>query len=271
MKALNLTGGGANAAFQAKAIEYLTKKGGMDWDIYLGMSAGALNAVMAAQGDIDKLIEIWSSIDSYRWVYKKNPFGYIVYLWRYWKYNNSPLYDLIKKNVDVEKLIASGKTVKVCTTCWETGEARWFGPEHENFIDAVVASASMPFYFPMRWIGDKRYYDGGLTRALAIDDAIKLGATSVTLILASPRRIQREHAIVVTPHVMGERTIDIMINRMREIKLAEYREMEKRGDLVVIAPSRKFSSTIKFDGEKIFEAMESGWAEAQDKCLEKSL
>ncbi|GEM_PF-2683862 len=269
--AVILTGGGANAAFQVGALEFLTKRLEMEWDIYLGISAGALNAVMAAQGDVDRLVDIWSGLDSHRKIYRKPPLSYAVYLRRYWKYNNSPLRDLIRENVDVERLNARGRVVRVCATCWDTGEPRWFGPEEDGFLDAVIASTSIPFYFKMRQIGNNRYFDGGLTTAVAVDDALKLGAEKIVLILASPRCLPREMSPIVSAHLMGERTIEIMLHQLRETRLSLHGKMEERGDLVVIAPERKFSRTIKFSRDHIFEAMEHGWTEAREKWLYQKL
>ena len=52
--ALVLSGGGAKGAFQVGALQHLIEDRGLDFTIVAGVSTGALQAAMVAQGDIDR-------------------------------------------------------------------------------------------------------------------------------------------------------------------------------------------------------------------------
>lgn len=58
---LVLEGGGAKGAYQVGAIKAL-KKRGLEIECIVGTSIGAINAAFIAQGDIDKLEELWQTL-----------------------------------------------------------------------------------------------------------------------------------------------------------------------------------------------------------------
>ena len=58
---LVLEGGGAKGAYQVGAIKALKKKG-IEFDTIIGTSIGAINAAFIAQGDINKLEELWQTL-----------------------------------------------------------------------------------------------------------------------------------------------------------------------------------------------------------------
>lgn len=58
-RALVLSGGGVKGAFQAGVVHRLSEAGEGDWDLVCGVSAGALNALLVAQGFEDAMLELW--------------------------------------------------------------------------------------------------------------------------------------------------------------------------------------------------------------------
>lgn len=56
----------------------------------------------------------------------------------------------------------------------------------DNIIDAVVASASIPGFFPPVKLADETYVDGGVREILPIQVAIEAGAEQIFAIIASP-------------------------------------------------------------------------------------
>ena len=59
-RALALSGGGAKGAFQVGALRALAARG-ISFDLFTGVSVGALNAALAARGKLDDLEAFWNT------------------------------------------------------------------------------------------------------------------------------------------------------------------------------------------------------------------
>ena len=82
MKACVLSGGGAKGAFQVGVLRYLVDKENRDYDVYTGISVGALNAAQCATGPLPKsllkLEHIWlNSIKGNSSIWKHHLFIYL--------------------------------------------------------------------------------------------------------------------------------------------------------------------------------------------------
>ena len=111
-RALVLAGGGSKGAFQAGAVDFLVRESGLDFDIYLGTSVGALNAGILAQSrnyrelceQTEILKNLWADIKGSRSIYRKNYFGLFGLLFKDSLYKPIGLKDLILEWVDPERL-----------------------------------------------------------------------------------------------------------------------------------------------------------------------
>ena len=194
VKAVNLAlqGGGAHGAFTWGVLDKLFEDDRLWIEAISGTSAGAMNAVVAAQGMFDghapgareALHTFWRAVsDAGRsspfqrspidmmmgnWSLETSP-GYI------WMdllnrmaspydlnpFGLNPLRDLVEKHVDFAKVRdAEGMGIFLSATNVETGHARVFHRE-EITIDVVMASACLPFMFQAVEIDGAPYWDGG--------------------------------------------------------------------------------------------------------------
>jgi NTE family protein len=81
--------------------------------------------------------------------YQFNPFGF------------NPLRDVLAKSVDFERLLQCDCVqLFICATNVRTGQPRIFR-NREVTLDAVLASACLPFLFQAVEIGGEHYWDGG--------------------------------------------------------------------------------------------------------------
>ena len=62
-RALVLSGGGTKGIYQAGAIEALKDLGLYDFDMIIGTSVGALNAMFLVQDEFDKMLDMYEHID----------------------------------------------------------------------------------------------------------------------------------------------------------------------------------------------------------------
>jgi predicted acylesterase/phospholipase RssA len=55
-----LTPGAARAAYQVGAVQALVREGGLQFDVVIASSVGALNGAFVATGQVDRLAELWA-------------------------------------------------------------------------------------------------------------------------------------------------------------------------------------------------------------------
>jgi NTE family protein len=189
---LALQGGGAHGAFTWGVLEQLLSDGRLDVEGISGTSAGAMNAVMLADGLArggreqaqQRLADFWRAVSStgnlpvlQRAVMERllsfTPLeGTPVQAWfdtlsRYFSpydvnpLNINPLKALIERFVDFEALRAcSDLQIFISATNVQTGRVRIFSREKIT-ADAVMASACLPLLFRAVEIDGVPYWDGG--------------------------------------------------------------------------------------------------------------
>jgi len=222
---LVLTGGGARAAYQAgvlKAVrDILGRPARNPFPILAGTSAGAINAACLAAGADDfsgavaRLLAFWERMRCHhiyrtdawsimksgaRWltatmlVSRRNPISLL---------DNTPLRDLLQKNVATEKIQANldaGALYAVCVTAsgYTSGQSVSFfqggsgleGWERNQRIGAAVslkvehllASAALPFIFPAVKLHREYFGDGSMRQIAPVSPALHLGADRVLIV-----------------------------------------------------------------------------------------
>lgn len=159
--ALILPGGGFRGAYQVGFIKALQAKD-LRFDLVAGVSVGALNGALLAQGDIALLENLWDEID------KLGPRAIFNY-WPFWKLpfkrslcSTDPLKRLLTSYIDQEKIRASSTQLFLAATSLRTGQWKWFTNDSPDLVDGLVASCALPPFFEPVRIGDEFYVDGGV-------------------------------------------------------------------------------------------------------------
>ncbi|TAF65841.1 MAG: patatin-like phospholipase family protein [Cytophagales bacterium] len=189
--AVALQGGGSHGAFTWGVIDRLLEDERLHLEGFCGTSAGAMNAVVLAYGmhsggrmRAKELLEkFWREVASYIHTSPLQPSLYDIlfgngnmdyspgYLMSEMMalftspYQSpidiNPLRDILLKFVDFDSL-KQCKIVKVfvCATNVRKGKAKVF-PTHEISVEAVLASANLPFLYKAVTIDGEDYWDGG--------------------------------------------------------------------------------------------------------------
>lgn len=166
--------------------------GRLEVDSICGTSAGAMNAMVLAsgmaengrQGAREALDRFWEGVAEIGTMspIQRNPLDVMTGNWRVDTspgfmmmdvlnrvlspyqlnpMNLNPLRDLLEKTVDVDNACnASGVKLFLCATNVRTGKVKVFSNK-ELSLDAVMASACLPFMFQAVEIDGEHYYDGG--------------------------------------------------------------------------------------------------------------
>lgn len=285
MKALVLSGGGSKGAYQTGALKHIIGERGMTYDIFCGVSVGAINVAFLSmfktgeeKAAINLLHDLWLQLDNSK-IYKRwFPFGRWHALWTKSFYDSSPLYNLLHTHLSLDKIRESGKQVSIGTVSLSSGKYTHFDQRSDYFIDAVVASASFPgMLTPVKFLG-QLWTDGGVKEISPIKKAIEMGADEVDVIITSPQtRVKRFIDNPTTVDII-KRSIDlstdkIMANDIEKIemhnKLAEAGlDSYKYVKLNIIRPDfNLIEDLLDFSPEKIKEMMEKGYTDARFKYM----
>ena len=206
-RALVLSGGGAKGSFQIGVMEELILNRGLDFEILCGVSVGALNASFLAQAPFDP-IHPNASLENL-----KNAFITLRHLWLeeiignesvYLKkpgveagivlgadsiYDPEPLRKLLKKYLKPKNLAKSKRILKIQYVSLETGELKTANNKSPKILDHVLASGTMPYYFPPVKIRKEHLVDGGIRDITPLGQAFQAGAEAIYVIYASPFQV----------------------------------------------------------------------------------
>jgi len=192
-------GGGARGIIQFGMLKAF-KDLGLDYSIVYGSSVGALNAALYHQGDMDLLEHIWMTITNDQ-VYTFNPFM----LWKLYTseagvYDSTPLFNLIKKNIDLVKLYTNPRKFVINTTDFSTWEGYSLELSQLNAAEVTTfirASASPPIAFPPVQFRNQTLVDAGVVTNFSINQAIN---------------DENDNLIIFTPTVKEAKPIKNMID-----------------------------------------------------------
>jgi len=248
---LALQGGGAHGAFTWGVLDHLLKDERLAVEGISGTSAGAVNAVMLADGlkrggpeeARIRLADFWraASLDGslpplqravmdrlFSLVPKlETPTFNWIQAWSQYlspydvnPLNINPLKDLIERFVDFERLRADTRQIFIAATNVQTGRLHIF-PREKLTAETVMASACLPAVFRAVEIDGVPYWDGGYLGNPVLYPFFRSTATEDVLVVQINPLVRR-HLPRSTRGIMG-RVNEITFNSSL---LAEFRAIE---------------------------------------------
>lgn len=231
---LALQGGGSHGAFTWGVIDQLLERSDIEIEGVSGTSAGAMNAIVLAdglcagdrRGAQEALRSFWTTVGqmpgisalSFRPPGTWHLDGCPAYVWfdlmsrmvspyQLNPANLNPLRDLVERSIDFERLRKDGAVrVFVCATNVRTGRRRVFG-NADLTADAVAASACLPYMFQAVEIDGEAYWDGGYSGNPALMPLYNSTETSDIIIVGINPFTRPE-----VPHTARD-----IINRVNEV------------------------------------------------------
>lgn len=210
---LALQGGGAHGAFTWGVLDALLEDGRLHFDGISGTSAGAMNAVILAQGLTQggsegariALRAFWTAVAGstpFEVAVPSNdgknmhlvPAMRLMLQWTHYfspeqlnPFDLNPLRDILTKQVDFERLrTQSPVKLFIATTNANSGKLRLFR-NHELNADAVLASACLPTMHRSVMIEGEPYWDGGYAANPAVFPLFhECSAHDILLVMLSP-------------------------------------------------------------------------------------
>ena len=252
---LALQGGGSHGAFTWGVLDRLLERPGIRVEALSGTSAGALNGAMlatgwardGARGAREAMAAFWADIGRTASLFSLLPreqaepapfgfdalpgFGWGSSLLRtlspydYNPLNYNPLREVVERHVDVDALRSGPIRLFVTSTAVRSGRPRVFTGEDLD-IDALLASACLPFLFQAVEIDGEPYWDGGYSGNPslyplidpALDSDIVVVRINPALRQRTPRRsveiIDRNNEITFNASLITELRAIALVRRM---------------------------------------------------------
>lgn len=280
MRCLVLSGGSSKGAFSTGVLQHILGEKQIHYDALCGVSVGAINAsflAMFKQGEeklaIDNLSNLWLGLDNAS-IYKRwFPFGGLHSIWKRSFFDSSPLYNLLRKHIRLDRIRTSGKQVNVGAVSISSGKYTIFDQTSDHFVEAVISSASFPVMLAPVEFDGQLWMDGGTKELSPIRKAIDLGADIIDLIITSPAKRVKKFITNPTTVDILKRSFDLSTDKImaNDIEMAEmYNRLAVAGlsdkkfvRINIIRPETNLiEDLLDFRPHKIREMMEIGYQTA---------
>jgi predicted acylesterase/phospholipase RssA len=258
------SGGGAKAAYEAGLALALHERGVTPAAV-AGTSSGALNAVLVATGEAERLADLWRRLrreDVFNYP-AATVFGGLLPGWIGLAYlrqaravlDASPLRRTVERHVDFPRLRAAPVRLLVLAADLVSGEPRRFDNATVT-VDALVASGTVPAVFPAVSADGAVLVDGGVIQrapTLELLDAYPLDRLLVVLGYGG------DGLRDLTVQPVLERAFELALAReiLRDVELAGFRHPAV--EIRVIRPSEPLRvRPFDFDGPRLAGLVDLG-------------
>ncbi len=193
--AIVLSGGGAKGAFQVGVLDALVRERGVRFDIFAGVSTGAIQALGGAMNDIPGLVNEWLAIAGNKDIYKKRTLGAVEgLLGAPSLFNAKPLREKLNAYADPTKLARAKRKLLIGVVNLASGEYQDVVGGNPDIGDWVYAScAQPPFFQPLETKSAtgivEQWVDGGVRNVTPLSSAMKERPRALLVVLASPPKL----------------------------------------------------------------------------------
>lgn len=283
-RALVLPGGGGRGAYQVGVAKALQEQG-IEFDLAFGTSIGGLNATLIAQGNLQRLEELWCAIrprDIFR-LPSASQMSRTLLGHKLGLLDTQPLEALLRRELDLQKLKSSRMKVGLFSTDLCSLETRLVTIDEimstGELIDVLMATSAIPLAFPPRHLrGKGLWVDGGLVKNTPMQTAIEMGAEELFVVLLHPETIDacptsmwqvlvRCLDIVLDASARKEIETVVLYNRLVEEGAEEAAGMKKIG-IHVFQPRRPVDTTLlEIDPERSRRLIKEGYEDAMSQLV----
>lgn len=197
-RVLVLSGGGGKGIYEAAWLEaLLQKEPALDFDGFIGISAGSLNAAYLAgtpmaggfgsqasrdalRQRVAALLALWESVRSCRGVYdgdlskKYAVFFRVFVLGKAGAVDPAPIRAMIDQHIRSREISTSGRRLLVGATQLDTGRYVEFCEQCPRIHEGVKASTAIPAAFSPVWCQGRRYVDGAIINNTPLGSAYRM-------------------------------------------------------------------------------------------------
>ncbi len=294
MRALVISGGGSKGAFAGGVAQYLLENS-HTYDLFVGTSTGSLLIPHLALNKVDKIREIYTSIDQASifsncpFTIKKgkygitqigiNHFNVIMNLFK-GKQTFGESHNLRKLIVEVfteeefNKLKESSIEIVVTVSNLSLNQVEYKSINdcnYPDFCDWIWISCNYTPFMSLVKKGGCEYADGGFGSMVPIEEAINRGATQVDVIVLETEVTHYNRMPSKNPFSLLTNMHAFMIDRIEKqnIRIGKFSAGHNEAIInLYYTPTVLTTNSLIFDKEKMKLWWESGFQHAKEKNIE---
>lgn len=290
-KALVISGGGSKGAFAGGIAQYLIEESKQKYDLFFGTSTGSLLVSHLAAGKISEIKNAFTSV-SQEDIFSNNPFiikrkgrltkikiNHLNVLKNFLRGKKSfgeshHLRELISTYIRPEifnEIRTSHKDVIITVANFTLNTTEYKSLQscsYEDFLDWIWISCN---YLPFMSLVVKNRYeyaDGGFGCLIAIEEAVRRGASEIDAIMLNTEvqqlnRMRSRNAfdsLLATLDFMGDRIVE------QNIKVGQLFAKEKGVKLrILYTPNVLTTNSLVFDKSEMQQWWQEGWEHAKSQ------
>lgn len=294
MRALVISGGGSKGAFAGGVAHYLIEGAQRHYDILVGTSTGSLLISHLALGKIDKIRDIYSSVDQDS-IFSNCPFvikrkhGSDIITMNHWNIfknfirgkktfgESENLRELIRESITREEFdtLKNGpKDIVVTVSNLSLNQVEYKSInefDYDEFCDWIwISSNYTPFMSLVRKNGCE-YADGGLGSLVPIEEAIKRGATEVDVIVLRTEISYYNRMPSRNPFELLTSMFSFVLDRIENQNIRIGKLVAGQQDAIVnlyYTPAVLTTNSLIFNKEKMTLWWKKGYLYAKNKDTE---
>jgi NTE family protein len=226
VRAFVLSGGANYGAHQVGALEVLFEHG-LQPDMVMGVSAGALNAAWVAAHPtikgVQELARIWRE-DANAIIPQVGPLTALFRLigGKDSLLSNDSLLQFLRRWSFTESTFAEFTQPRLYTVAanYHTGDLRIFGDDPgDRLLDGLMASTAMPPFYPPWEVDGVPYLDGGAISFLPVQAAIARGADEIFALRNGREDLSGAGPMQRTVLSIGAQAISLLIHRQVQLEI----------------------------------------------------
>lgn len=291
MRALVISGGGSKGAFAGGVAQYLIQEQGHKYDIMLGTSTGSLLISHLALGKIDKIREVYTSVNQES-IFSHRPFtihrkyGVATIGINHWNVvrnflsgsktfgESHNLHKLIRNTITPEEfeVLKAGPTdLAVTVSNLSLNQVEFKSVRdltYDDFCEWIWISCNYtPFMSLVRKDGCE-YADGGLGSMVPIEEAIRRGAREVDAIILHTEVTQLNRMPSRNAFSLLTNMFSFMLDRIEQQNIKIGKFVANQNNAIInfyYTPTILTTNSLVFDKEEMHKWWKSGLLYAASK------
>lgn len=258
-------GGGMKCAYSAGLYDYFMDNG-IEFDYYLGVSAGSMNLLSYIAGERGRNIKIFrSSAEGNEYLSVSNFIHSGAYM-NYEKVSEDFYSDKGNDAFNFSAFFNSDKPFVVCATEALSATTEYFDrsfmTDRKSILDLISASCCIPMASKAIEINGKEYFDGGIADPIPFRKAFDDGCDNIVVVLSAPAELKREQipgVNIIAPALLREYPLidDRIADRpvIYNYLIRCIREYEAQGKAILFSPDEVQGATVLSKDIEVIEKL----------------
>ncbi|WP_127020596.1 patatin-like phospholipase family protein [Flagellimonas beolgyonensis] len=296
MRALVISGGGSKGAFAGGVAQFLIEGAQHKYDLFVGTSTGSLLISHLALNKLDKIKEIYSSVNQES-IFNNCPFiikkkhGVEIIAINHWNVvknfirgkktfgESENLRKLIRESITIEEfeeLKESDTDVVVTVSNLSLNQVEYKSINdctYEEFCDWIWISSNYTPFMSLAKKNGCEYADGGLGSLVPIEEALQRGATEVDVVVLHTEVNHLNRMSTKNPFDLITTIFGFMLDRIENQNIRIGKLVANQRDAIInfyYTPTVLTTNSLIFNKERMTMWWKRGYLYAKNKNEETS-